>query len=313
MKILVTGAAGFIGSHLSERLHALGHEVIGIDNFSPYYDIDLKNQNAAALRDKGITVIDIDINSYELAAKLPETLDFIFHLAAHPGISDASTFDNYFSNNFLGTQRLIEFAERFDEQPYFVNIGTSSIYGLEAACPETEVPNPASWYGVTKLAAEQLVLARVREQKLQGTSFRLYSVYGPRERPDKLYTRLIQCALNDSAFPLFEGSEKHLRSFTYVSDIIDGMVSVFGREGICNGEIINLGTEVENTTAKGIATVESILKTHIKKEIKPPRAGDQSRTKAIIDKAKKLLDYNPQTTLEVGLKQQVAWYKETFM
>lgn len=313
MKILVTGAAGFIGSHLSERLHAMGHEVIGVDNYSPYYDIDLKNRNARVLKDKGISIIDLDINSYELAEHMPSHLDFVFHLAAHPGISDASTFDNYFSNNFLGTQRLIEFVESFEKQPYFVNIATSSIYGLEATYSETTPPKPASWYGVTKLAAEQLVLAKVRENKLKGTSLRLFSVYGPRERPDKLYTRLIDCALNNTHFPLFEGSEKHLRSFTYVGDIIDGMVSVIGKEDVCNGEIFNLGTEKESTTAKGIATVEGILETHIKKEIKPPRAGDQSRTKANIDKARELLDYNPQTTLEEGLQQQVKWYKDSFM
>lgn len=312
MKILITGAAGFIGSHTLERLKELGHEVIGIDNFSPYYDIFLKNKNAEALSDKGIEVLDLDINSYELKEKMPEKLDFIFHFAAHPGISDKSTFDDYFSNNFLGTQKLIDLAESFEKQPYFVNIATSSIYGLEATYPETKVPKPASWYGVTKLAAEQLVLARVRENKLKGTSFRLFSVYGPRERPDKLYTRLIDCALNDKKFPLFKGSEKHLRSFTYVQDIIDGLVTVLENKDVCNGEIFNLGTETENTTAEGIAAIEKILDTKIETETKPPRAGDQSRTKANIDKARKMLGYNPQTILEEGLKKQVAWFKENF-
>lgn len=313
MKILVTGAAGFIGSHTSERLQALGHEVIGIDNFSPYYDLGLKKLNAKALADKDVEVLPLDLRNDGFEEKLPNDFDYIFHFAAHPGISDTSTFEEYFSNNILATQRLIAFAECLPTKPYFVNIATSSIYGLEATFPETVAPKPASWYGVTKLAAEQLVLAKTREQKLQGTSFRLFSVYGPRERPDKLYTRLIDCGLNNKPFPLFEGSEKHLRSFTYVQDIVDGIVSVFGKEKICNGEIFNLGTETESTTAQGIATVEEILTTKIATERKPPRAGDQSRTKANIDKARKLLNYNPQTTLKAGLEAQTEWFKDNFL
>lgn len=312
MKVLVTGAAGFIGSHTAERLKKLGYEVIGIDNFSPYYDLGLKKLNAKALSEKNIEVYNLDLRTDNLAEKLPNDLEYIFHFAAQPGISSACTFEDYFSNNILATQRLLEFAEKLQKRPFFVNIATSSIYGLEATFPESVPPKPASWYGVTKLAAEQLVLAKTREKKLQGTSFRLFSVYGPRERPDKLYTRLIDCGLNNKVFPLFEGSEKHLRSFTYVQDIVDGIVSVFGKEKICNGEIFNLGTETESTTAQGIATVEEILKTKISTERKPPRAGDQSRTKANIDKARKLLNYNPQTTLKAGLEAQTEWFKNNF-
>ena len=162
------------------------------------------------------------------------------------------------------------------------------------------------------MAAEQLVLAKVRENKLEGASFRMFSVYGPRERPDKLYTRLIDAGINNKRFPLFKGSEKHLRSFTYVQDIIDGLVKVLDLKDVCNGEIFNLGTEIESTTAEGIATVEKILGIKIETEEKPARSGDQNRTKANIDKAKELLDYNPQTTLEDGLKKQVAWFKSNF-
>jgi len=312
MKIVVTGAAGFIGSHTCERLADMGHEVIGLDNFSPYYDVNLKQLNAKALDKKGITVKNVDLRNDNLALYIKKDVDFIFHFAAQPGISANSTFEDYFSNNFVGTQRMLDAIETLKNKPYFVNIATSSVYGLEATFPETEAPKPASWYGVTKLAAEQLVLAYVRRGLLQGTSLRLYSVYGPRERPDKLYTRLIDCGINNKPFPLFDGSSVHLRSFTYVKDIVDGVVSILGNRNIANGEIFNLGTETEETTAQGMQTVETILQKKIAIENKPARPGDQSRTKANIDKARALLGYDPTTTLESGLRQQVAWFKDAF-
>jgi UDP-glucuronate 4-epimerase len=310
MKILVTGAAGFIGSHTAERLKSMGHDVLGVDNFSPYYNIQLKNLNAEQLQEQGIEVIDIDINSYDFKKRVGKKFDYIFHFAAHPGISDTSLFDEYHSNNIMGTQKLIDYAENCESVPFFVNIATSSIYGLEATFTEAEAPRPASWYGVTKLAAEQLVLAKTRERKLKGTSLRLFSVYGPRERPDKLYTRLIDCALNRKEFGLFDGSDKHLRSFTYVDDIVDGIVSVMGKEEQCNGEIFNLGSEIELSTAEGIATVEEILDKRISIYLKPRRSGDQSRTKASIGKARRILNYDPKTTLREGLVKQIEWFKK---
>jgi len=194
----------------------------------------------------------------------------------------------------------------------FVNIGTSSIYGLEATFPEDVAPKPASYYGVTKLAAEQLVLQKSREKQFKACSLRLYSVIGPRERPEKMYTKLIDLGLKGEPFPLFEGSDKHLRSFTYVGDIVDGVVSVIGNEQSVDGEIINLGTEVEHTTQEGIEAVEKVLGTSIKINVIPKRAGDQLRTKANIDKARKLLGYNPQTTLLEAVKHQVEWFKANF-
>jgi nucleoside-diphosphate-sugar epimerase len=313
MKVLVTGAAGFIGSHTAERLHEMGHEVIAIDNYSSYYDVTLKELNTKSLAEKGIQVRTVDLRTDDLSTVFDETVDFIFHFAAQPGISATSTFEAYFSNNVLGTQRILDLLEDFDKKPFFVNIATSSIYGLHATLSEDEAPLPASWYGVTKLAAEQLVLAYARRGLLRGTSLRLYSVYGPRERPDKLYTRLIDCALNNKPFPLYEGSEKHLRSFTYVQDIVDGIVSVMEHADVCNTEIFNLGTEEENTTATGIATVEEILGKKVVIENQPARPGDQSRTKANIDKARKLLQYNPQTGLKEGLEEQVIWFLNNFM
>ncbi len=312
MKILVTGAAGFIGSHTSERLHSLGHEVIGVDNFSPYYSLELKNLNAKALTDKGINIIKTDLRNENLAGVLPTDINHIFHFAAQPGISKTSTFEDYLTNNVIATRNLVDYALECNDLKLMINIGTSSIYGLEATYPEDIAPKPASFYGVTKLAAEQLILQKSREKKFNSCSLRLYSVIGPRERPEKMYTKLIANALNSKPFPLYKGSETHLRSFTYVGDIVDGVVSVVGKEDVVNGEIFNLGTEAENTTKDGIEAVEKVLGQSIDINVVEARVGDQLRTCANIDKARRLLDYNPKTTLLEGVTHQVNWYKENF-
>ena len=312
MKILVTGAVGFIGSHTAERLQKMGHEVVGVDNFNDYYSLELKQLNEKALNEKGITVLKLDLREITDVNKLPKDINYIFHYAAQPGISSTSTFEDYFTNNVIATKNLIDYALQLDDLKLLVNIGTSSIYGLEATFPEDVAPKPASHYGVTKLTAEQLVLQKSREKQLKSCSLRLYSVIGPRERPEKMYTKLIACGLNDEAFPLYEGSDKHLRSFTYVGDIVDGVVSVIGNEDRVNGEIINLGTEVEHTTQDGIDAVEKVLGKPIKINVIAKRAGDQLRTKANIDKARKLLNYNPKTTLLESVEKQVEWYKANF-
>ena len=313
MKILVTGAVGFIGSHTAERLQSLGHEVVGVDNFSPYYSEALKKLNEKALLDRGISVIKKDLRETDLENVLPNDIEYIYHFAAQPGISKTSTFEDYFSNNIIATKNLIDYANQLENLKMFVNVGTSSIYGLEATFPESVAPKPASHYGVTKLAAEQLVLQKSREKQMKTCSLRLYSVIGPRERPEKMYTKLIACGFNNQAFPLYDGSATHLRSFTYVGDIVDGIVSIINKEDAVDGEIINLGTEVEHTTQDGIEAVETVIGKSININHVEARAGDQLRTKANIDKAKKLLNYNPQTTLLEGVKKQVEWYEENFL
>ncbi|WP_431135769.1 NAD-dependent epimerase/dehydratase family protein [Psychroserpens mesophilus] len=312
MKIVVTGAVGFIGSHVAERLHSLGHDVIGLDNFNDYYNLDLKKLNAKVLTEKGMRIVKKDLRDSNFNDDLPKDVDYIFHFAAQPGISQTSTFEDYFTNNIIATKNLIDYAYSCENLKLFVNIGTSSIYGMEATFTEDIAPKPASHYGVTKLAAEQLVLQKSREKQMKACSLRLYSVIGPRERPEKMYTKLITLGLRDKPFPLFEGSDKHLRSFTYVGDIVDGVVSVIGNETKVDGEIINLGTEVEHTTKEGIEAVEKVLGKTIQLHIIPKRPGDQLRTKANIDKARKLLNYNPKTTLLEAVEKQVEWYKANF-
>lgn len=313
MRILVTGAAGFIASHLCEKLADLGHEVFGVDNFNDYYNPELKKLNADDLAKKGIKIFTVDLNS-DLSNVFEKPYDYIYHLAAQPGISSDTTLEEYVNNNIYATQNLIEAVLKFNpDLKSFINIATSSVYGVEATVDELVPPQPVSFYGTTKLAAEQLVLGLQRLGKLNACSIRLYSVYGPRERPEKLYTKLIENLYNDKSFPLFEGSVKHERSFTYVGDIVDGLVAIIGKENIINGEIINLGTDEVNTTQEGIHVVEQIMNKKLIIDNKPPRKGDQQRTAAVIDKAKRLLNYTPKVSLRQGLEEQVKWYKEKFI
>lgn len=312
MRILVTGAAGFIGSHLAEKLSSLGHEVIGIDNFNDYYEVNLKRLNAADLKTSSIHIFEKDLND-SLSDVFQKPYDYIFHLAAQPGISSETPLKDYVQNNIYATQNLLENVVEYNPNlKMFVNIATSSVYGIEATVDETIPPKPISFYGTTKLAAEQLVLGLQRLGKINACSIRLYSVYGPRERPEKLYTKLIENLTNDKPFPLFEGSINHERSFTYVGDIVDGLIATIGKEKAINGEIINLGTDEVHTTAEGIEIVQQIMNKKLNIDHKPARKGDQQKTAAVIDKAKNVLEYVPKVGFRKGLEAQVNWYFEKF-
>lgn len=312
MRILVTGAAGFIASHLCEKLRDLGHEVVGLDNFNDYYSPDLKRLNASDLKAKGIEVIEIDLND-NLQSVFQNPYDYIYHLAAQPGISAETPLSDYVTNNIFATQNLLDAVAKYNPNvKSFINIATSSVYGLVANVDENVPAKPISFYGSTKLAAEQLVLGQQRLGKLKACSIRLYSVYGPRERPEKLYTKLIENLYSDKPFPLFEGSVKHERSFTYVGDIVDGLVAIIGKEDIVNGEIINLGTDEVHTTQEGINLVEEIMHKKLIIDHKPARKGDQEKTSAVINKARRLLGYEPKVTFKKGLEQQVQWYLDKF-
>jgi nucleoside-diphosphate-sugar epimerase len=309
MKILVTGAAGFIGSHISEALVDRGHNVIGIDNFNTYYAPQLKRLNAKDISAKGVRIYEVDLATGDLT-DIIKGVEFIFHAAAQPGISSSTTYEQYVRNNLHATHNLLENVKGLPNLSCFVNIATSSIYGRFANDSEETVPKPTSYYGVTKLAAEQLVLAYNREQGFPACSLRIFSVIGPRERPEKLFTRLIRSLLINEPFPLFEGSSDHLRSYTAITDIITGFLAVLDQPGKAIGEIFNIGSDKDIKTSKGIELVEEIIDKKAKFKMMPKRLGDQLHTKANIDKARKILNYSPNTSLKEILKKQITWYKE---
>jgi nucleoside-diphosphate-sugar epimerase len=309
VNILVTGSAGFIGSHLAERLVALGHTVRGLDCLTDYYARTLKELNVDELTRQGVTFLPLDLAEDDLTPAL-EGVDLIYHSAAQPGLSSTSTFDTYVRNNIRATYRLLEGVEKSSTIQGFIYLSTSSVYGTYATGSETSEPRPTSYYGVTKLAAEQLVLSYQRSRALPACALRLFSVYGPRERPDKLYPLLIRSILRDEPFPLYEGSEHHLRSFTYVQDIVDGLVSALDNLDQCVGQIFNIGTDSTITTGEGIRIVEEIIGKRARIAVQPKREGDQLKTQANIDKARRILGYNPSTTPQEGLRAQVRWYKQ---
>lgn len=311
MKILVTGSAGFIGSHLAERLVSLGHETVGLDNFNEYYSPQLKEINAADIHKKGVEMLRLDLAESDLANAVKD-VEVIYHLAAQPGISATTPFEIYLRNNIVATHRLLESVKDSPTLKSFINIATSSVYGKHATDPETASPKPTSYYGVTKLAAEQMVLSYNRDKGLPACSLRLFSVYGERERPEKLYPKLIRSIFENKEFPLFEGSDKHIRSYTYVGDVLDGFTAVLGNLEKCNGEILNIGTGQTNTTGEGIRIVEELIGKEANIIINPKRPGDQLETRANIDKARKLLNYSPSTDLRTGLSKEVEWFKEKF-
>lgn len=311
MKILVTGAAGFIGSHLAEKLAQEGHDVVGIDNFSDYYDVALKEMNAKDIQSKGVKIYRLDLAEDDLREAV-EGVEVVYHLAAQPGISAHVPIEGFVKDNIFATHKLLEALKVQKDFQFFVNVATSSIYGAHATDSEEAVPKPTSYYGVTKLAAEQLVLAYHREQGLPACSVRMFSVYGPRERPDKLLPKVIAGLLQNKPFPLYEGSEKHLRSFTYVGDIVEGFLLILKNLDKCNGEIFNFGFDSAISVAHLLKIAEEITGNKLRLEKKPKRPGDQMETKANIAKARLVLGYNPRTIPKEGIENMVKWYKEKF-
>ena len=309
MKIFISGIAGAIGSHLAERMLSLGHEVIGVDILTPYYSPDIKKINILDVEKYGGKVYIRDLVTDDMSDILSD-VDFIFHFAAQPGISASTSFEEYMRNNIVATEKLLQSAKKIKTLKGFIHASTSSVYGSFAGGDEETVPKPTSYYGVTKLASEQLVLAYNRDQGLPVSVLRFFSVYGERERPEKLYHKLIKAILEDKEFTRYEGSEKHIRSYTYISDIIDGCVLVMNDFAKAVGQIFNLGNDKTMTTGQGIDLIQEIIGKKVKFINLPARAGDQKETSANITKMKKTFGYSPKVGLKDGLEKEVFWYKE---
>ncbi len=307
MRCVVTGAAGFIGSHLCEALLASGHEVTGLDAFIPYYPRPLKESNlAAALARPGFRFVEADLRSDALEPHLHDA-DAVFHLAAMPGLDRSWTdFGLYESCNLLATQRLLE-AVRLSRAPLrrFILGSTSSVYGLFASGDESLPTAPVSPYGVTKLAAEHLCRAYASGYGLPLVVLRYFSVYGPRQRPDMGYHKFIHALLHGRPITV-TGDGHQTRSNTYIDDCVEATVASLAAPV---GETYNVGGG-QSASVWDVLDILSRL-SGVKPAIEraPARLGDQRHTMASTARLASHLSWAPRTPLEQGLAAQLGWQK----
>ena len=297
MRYVVTGAAGFIGSHLAEALGAAGHEVVGIDCFTDYYDPALKQQNA-----RGLDVRRLDLSQDELDFT---RFDGVFHLAAQPGVrSFGDVFPLYVRHNVLATQRVFEAAAAAGTRVVFAS--SSSVYGEAERypTPEDTPPRPLSPYGITKLTGEHLAGAYARGFGLDAVVLRYFNAYGPRQRPDMAFPRVIAALASGGAFTLF-GDGEQSRSFTYVLDVVDA--SIRAMQDARSGAVLNVGGGEEATMNETISLLERISGRSLDARREPAVAGDQRRTKADTGRIRAQLGWEPRTSLEAGLRAQWEW------
>ena len=310
-RVVVTGAAGFIGSHLCERLLADGHEVIGIDSFSDYYERGRKEQNLETLRRDGrFTLEELDLVAADLSKPL-RGAKVVFHLAGQPGVrpSWGGHFDRYVQDNIVATQRLLE-ALREVAVERLVFASSSSVYGDAEMFPtkETALPRPVSPYGMTKLAAEHLTFVYLRNFGIPATSLRYFTVYGPRQRPDMAFVRFMDALVEGHEIEIF-GDGEQTREFTFVSDAVDGTVKAASADVV--GQIVNLGGGSRVTINRVLATLEDISRLEAHRKFLPAAPGDPRHTGASINVARERLGWEPRVALREGLAKQWQWFQET--
>jgi UDP-glucuronate 4-epimerase len=295
VRYVVTGAAGFIGSHLAASLVASGHEVVGIDCFTDYYDPALKEENA-----RGLDVLRLDLAEDELDFS---GFDGVFHLAGQPGVrSFGDVFPLYLRRNVLASQRLFEAAARDGVKVVFAS--SSSVYGAAERYPTPEgtTPRPLSPYGITKLACEQLAVAYGREFALDCVTLRYFNAFGPRQRPDMAFTRIVTALSEGATFELY-GDGDQSRGWTYVSDVVDATVAA-----MADGHgTYNVGGAIEASMNESITLLEQVSGRTLALRRLPAVPGDQRRTSADTTRLRSELGWLPTVSLEDGLRAQWAW------
>jgi len=297
MRYVVTGAAGFIGSHLLRTLLDRGHDAAGWDAFTDYYDPALKEENAVGLP---IERVDLVEDPLDLA-----DVDGVFHLAGQPGVrSFGLVFPTYVRQNILASQRVFEAAVVSGAKTVLAS--SSSIYGEAAAYPTSEdtVPRPLSPYGITKLAAEHLAHAYGKEFGLHASVVRYFTIFGPRQRPDMAFTRMVTSLADGLPFELY-GDGTQSRSFTYVGDAVEATIATM--EGGPDGAVYNVGGGVEVTMLQAIEVLGRVAGRRLE-IVRTPRAeGDVARTAADTSRIEADLGWKPRISLEDGLEAQWRW------
>lgn len=307
---LVTGAAGFIGSHLAERLVRDGWRVVGVDCFTDYYPRAAKERNLAGLTgNPSFCLVEADLATADLRP-LVSTADVVFHEAGQAGVraSWGAGFETYLHSNVLGTQRLLE-AARGTALHRLVYASSSSIYGDASQLPITEdtPPHPLSPYGVTKLAGEHLCQLYATNHSVPTTVLRYFTVYGPRQRPDMAFHRLIRSMLRDRPFLLY-GDGEQTRDFTYVDDAVDATVRA---ADVPPGSTYNIAGGARVTMNQVILALEELMGRQSRVERSPSQAGDARHTWADTTAARAGLGYSPLFDLRKGLEAEIDWLQGT--
>jgi UDP-glucuronate 4-epimerase len=305
-RVLVTGVAGFIGSQLAEALLRAGHEVVGVDGFLDSYPRELKEANLReVLGDPRFRFVELDLRTDDLRPAL-DGVDVVVNEAALAGLP-RSWFDarTYIDCNLLALSRLVD-ACRDTEVQRFVQASTSSVYGTEAVGDEERPTRPVSPYGVTKLAAEHLLLANHEVHGFPVTILRYFSIYGPRQRPDMAYHIFIEQLRAGQPLTVY-GDGRQSRSNTYVDDCVAGTIAAI--DGAQVGEVYNVGGGQELELGEAIDLLADLLGVTPRIHREPPRPGDQRHTVADVSKARETFGYQPRTDPRTGLAQQVAWHE----
>ncbi|EPS72617.1 hypothetical protein M569_02133, partial [Genlisea aurea] len=332
MSVLVTGAAGFVGTHVSLALKRRGDGVVGLDSFNDYYDPSLKRARQALLERGGVFVVEGDINDGALLNKLFDVVAFthVMHLAAQAGVRYAmENPGSYVHSNIAGLVNLLEVCKSANPQPAIVWASSSSVYGLNTKVPFSEkdrTDQPASLYAATKKAGEEIAHTYNHIYGLSLTGLRFFTVYGPWGRPDMAYFFFTRDILKGKPIPIFEASNHGTvaRDFTFIDDIVKGCVSALDtaekstgsggkKKGPAQLRVYNLG----NTSPVPVSDLVTILEKLLKKKanrmvMKLPRNGDVQFTHANISLAQRELDYKPTTDLQTGLKKFVRWYLDYY-
>jgi UDP-glucuronate 4-epimerase len=303
-RYLVTGCAGFIGSHLTESLLARGDEVVGVDAFTDYYERELKERNLAVAREHtAFSLVTADLAEIELPP-LVQDVDGIYHLAAQPGVraSWGFGFDVYVHNNIRATQRLFEAASAAGVRVAFAS--SSSVYGDAESYPTREDGRrlPVSPYGITKLTCEELARVYARSFGLGVVALRYFTVYGPRQRPDMAFSRIVRGLVTETPF-LVLGSGKQSRDFTYVSDAVAATIAAFER-GRTDGGAYNVGGGSETTLLQAISLLEGHAGRKLDARFSDAAAGDVQRTAADTTMLREATGWTPQVRLADGLSSQ---------
>jgi UDP-glucose 4-epimerase len=312
MRTLVTGVAGFIGSHLAERLLAEGHEVVGVDCFTPYYARSAKEGNLKGLLQQSrFTFVEGDLLKLDMRAMLHD-ISYVFHQAAQAGVRSSwgKEFEIYTALNVLVTQQLLEACKGLRIER-FIYASSSSVYGDAAALPlsEDSLPQPVSPYGVTKLAAEHLCHTYAYSYGIPVVSLRYFTVYGPRQRPDMAFHRFMRSLVQNEEIEVY-GDGSQTRDFTFVADAVEA--NLLAMQCARAGAVFNIGGGSRVMLQEVLDTIQEIASRRVRVKYLPGQQGDMKHTMADTTRAQGELGYRPRVALKAGLQAEWEWLQAVY-